>query len=201
MDGDTPIDCFEPQFTQREASDISGADMKTINNWIDRKHLVLTEVSDRRVAGRRLFSIADIAAVHTMHYCTKMLDCPPAAAVEISAVVRDFMVEFGRERPKTPDGKHYKIWHICKRSVVGVPGTQSFNGWHFQGIWQHPDSGAFYYHNPGIFGDEPFAGFPHFPCIMLPTSQLAARIFLKCSDLLLEDAGNKAGAASEGFDE
>ena len=80
MNGDTPINAYEPTFTQREAAELSGVDNATINNWILRGFIKLTEVKDRRLAGRRLFAIADVAALEGMNYCVKCLDMRPEGA-------------------------------------------------------------------------------------------------------------------------
>lgn len=190
MDGNTPIDTAEPQFTQREATLISGADAKAINNWIDRGFLKLAETKDRRLTGRRLFSIADIAVIQTMHYCAKLIAIPPSASVEVASVVRQFIAE-GMPRTKTKSGKTFKVWHICKVAMFEDEGDGEAQGrWSLQGIWQHPETGAFYHYNPEYYGEDDFTGFPHFPCIMLPTSDIAVRVFLACADLLIRDNGD-----------
>lgn len=189
MDGKTPIDCYAPQFTQREAADLAGVDMATINNWLLRGDFKLAESDGRR----RLFSIGDIAALHTMHYCVKMLDMRPAAAGYAGEIVRSFY-----RSPHAAD-KDFTVWHIVKKASAYGPGDG--DGWTAQGIWQSRETGAFYHYDPVAYGtDDPF-GFPHFPCLSIPTSELAFRIFLHCCDTLMEEHGAAPGTASQGLDD
>ena len=51
----------------------------------------------------------------------------------------------------------------------------------------NPETGAFYQYHPGLFGDDEPGGPPHFPCICVPTSELARRIFLACADRLIAE--------------
>lgn len=189
MNGDTPIDCYAPQFTQREAADLAEVDMATVNNWLQRGDFKLAESEGRR----RLFSIGDIAALHTMHYCVKMLDMRPAAAGYAGDIVRNFY--------RTPHvaTKEFTVWHILKKASLYGPGDG--DGWTAQGIWQSRETGAFYHYDPVVYGtDDPF-GFPHFPCLSVPTSELAFRIFLHCCDRLMEERGAPSGIATEGLEE
>lgn len=194
MDGNTPINCDEPQFTQREAAELSGADMATINNWIQRKDFELTSTEGTR----RMFSIGDIAALHAMHYCVKMLDMRPAAAGFAGRVVRNYYGEGGAS-------KEYRIWHILKKLDSELysydEDEDEKSGWQAQGIWQDRASGAFFHYHPGLFGTEDPFGFPHFPCLSIPTSDMAHRIFLTCADRLMEEHGHPTGTATEGLDE
>lgn len=199
MDGDTPIDCAEPQFTQREAAELSGADMATINNWIQRGDFMLP--GDK--GPRRMFSIGDIAALHAMHYCVKMLDMRPTAAGFAGRVVRQYYGEQGAD-------KNFRIWHILTKRDDPETNLGDFeddelddepSGWQAQGIWQDRKTGAFFHYHPGIFGTEDPFGFPHFPCLSIPTSDMANRIFLKCADRLMEEHGHAPGTASQGLPE
>lgn len=175
MNGDTPIDCYAPQFSQREAVALSGADMATINNWMIRGDFKLEAAEGRR----RLFSIADIAALHAMHYCVKMLDMRPAAAGFAGNIVREY---FRSSHRATAD---FPVWHIVKKASLFGPGDG--DGWEAQGIWQSRETGAFFHYDPKIFGTDDVFGFPHFPCLSLPTSEMAHRIFLLCADKMIED--------------
>ncbi|MEP7222653.1 MAG: hypothetical protein ABI673_08305 [Novosphingobium sp.] len=200
MDGDTPIDPYEVQFTQREASELSGVDNLTLNNWLQRGTWKLEKSKDRRLANRRLFSIADIAALHAMHHCVKQIDLPPATAAIAALPVYEFMrgpnptaglfsASIVDCRPDN-DGNSLEVWHIFKKggSIIGG----STEDWSVQGVWRDPKSGNLHQYNPHQYPDEG-AWLPHFPCILLPTSKIALRIFRTCSAYLIEQ-GDDGGA-------
>jgi hypothetical protein len=188
MDGDTPIDCFLPQFSQREASDLAGVDTATINNWLQRGDFKLAEPGDRRLRGRRFFSVADIAALHTMDFCVKALDMRPGAAAIAGRIVHRAFGEaaFGEKRE---DGRVFEFWHLMHRTPFQTIGDE--DGWTTQGVWQDRQSGAFFEYDPIIYPNEEPFGLPHFPCLSIPTSEILRRIFLKCADHLRGDEGDK----------
>lgn len=189
MDGNTPINVFEPQFSQREASEISEVPMPTINNWLKREAFVLRAQAEG--AKRRFFSIAEIARLHAMHYCTQHLELSPeAAAVAASGLDEYFsgkLSEIVRD-----DGAQFEVWHWAHRRPSHV---DSGWAWGVQGVWQDRKTGAFFAYHPGIFTDEEPQGPPHFPCVCIPTSELGRRIFLVCADRLI--AEHSSGEASE----
>jgi hypothetical protein len=194
MDGNTPIDVFAPQFSQREASEVADAPMPAINNWLKRgafKFSLQSQNAEPEDGSprRRFFSIADIARLHVMRFCTEHLEISPeAAAVAAQGVLEYFageMKEIARE-----DGTQFEVWHWAHRTYDFQGGARY---WRIQGVWQDRATGAFYQYHPGLFADEEPAGPPHFPCVCIPTSQLARRIFLACADrLMAEREGDEA---------
>lgn len=194
MDGDTPIDVFEPQFSQRDAARLADVPMTAINNWIIRKAFSFGNADSERENRRRLFSIADIARLHVMRFCTEHLDLSPEAAAVAASGVNEYMAGSMREIARE-DGGQFEVWHWVHRSRA-FEGGERF--WKTQGVWQDPHTGAFYQYHPGIFSDEKPGGPPHFPCICVPTSQLARRIFLACADeLIAEHEGEESPANVE----
>lgn len=199
MNDDTPIDCYEPQFTQSEASDLSGVDMVTLNNWLlpARKIWELKPAKDRKLARRRLFSVADIAALHAMGLFVKLIDLPPKTAKLAATPVYDF---FRSANPSVvfsgapsiadcfPDenGDGMEVCHIFKKEYVGAPDAQSDEGWSVQDVWRDPKSGNLYQYDPRVNTEEE-GWLPHFPCILIPTSELALRTFRKCADFLASE--------------
>lgn len=194
MDGNTPIDCYDQQFTQREASELSGVDMATINNWLQRGDYALAESKDRRLKGRRLFSVADIAALHTMDFCTRAMDMRPAAAAVAGRIVYRAFGHPGQLGERAEDGRAFEFWHLMHKTPFASLGFDD-DGWSIQGIWQDRKTGAFYHYDPISYPDEEPFGFPHFPCLSIPTSELARRIFLKCADHLeVESTSDSSGS-------
>lgn len=187
MDGNTPIDCLEPQFTQREAAELSGADMASINNWIQRGDFELKEVRDRRLQGRRFFSISDIAALRAFNHCVKALELRPSAAAFAANVVREFYSDPELRDPgKTATGKHYRVWHMLARMTLIETGD---GDWIERPLWQDPESGVFYNDNPVMFAATMPFMFTDFASIIIPTSTIVNRTFLKCCDALSIDRG------------
>lgn len=180
--GNTPIDCYLPQFSQREASDLSGVSMPTLNNWLQRGDYKLAESEDRRLVGRRFFSIADTAALHTRDFCTKHLDMRPASASIAGGVVYNAFCDYRRVGEVRDDGQVFEFWHIMHKSPF--PSISAIDGWNIQGIWQDRTTGAFHHYDPIRFPEEEPFGFPHFPCLSIPTSEIVRRIFLRCADFL-----------------
>lgn len=202
MDGNTPIDCYQPQFSQREASQLSEVEATTINNWLHRGDYTLAEPDDRRLKGRRFFSIADIAAFHTMDFCIRSLDMRPAsAAVAGQIVFKSFGDGTIMGDKDEVSGKRYEFWHIMHKTPFSVGAIDGWpDGWSVQRVWKdRKKEGAFYQYDPISYPEEEPIGLPHFPCLSIPTSELARRIFLKCSDYLLAEA--KANEGKEGGSE
>jgi hypothetical protein len=176
MDANTPINVLEPQFTQREAADIAGVDMKTINNWIDRGHVTLSQVNDRRLTGRRLFSIQDVAYLAVVALCTKELGLQPLSATEIaSAIVMEFL-NGGVNNPS------YDVIHVGRRTPTGE--------WMFSFAYWDRETGVAYgpggVRQPLPFDSEPF--------LVIPSSHLCRDVFLKCAALLNEDDTGEGSA-------
>ena len=198
MDGNTKIDCYALQFTQKEASALSEVDMATINNWVHHGHYVLADKGANDGKARRMFSIADIAALHTMLFCVKMVEMRPAAAAEAGRLVYDFfrpsvlgalnlVPTIDDCKSQNGDGG-YEVCHILKKSWMGPFSDEGSDVWHAQAVWQERNTKLMYQYNPRIYGDEdPFL--PGFPCVLIPTSEISIRIFLSCSDFLLEENG------------
>lgn len=183
MDGSTPINCFEPQFSQREASEIAGVPMPTINNWVKREAFKLEGDEGDQARRRRLFSIAGIARLHAMRFCTEHLEMSPETAAVAAWGIAEYFQGKVREVARD-DGSQFEVWHWAHRAPAFLGGERR---WRLQGVWQDPKTGAFYQYNPGLFGTESPGGPPHFPCVCIPTSQLARRIFLECADRMIAD--------------
>lgn len=181
MNGDTPINVDEPQFTQREASEVSGAPMKTINNWLDREFFSLTQSDDRRLAGRRYFSIRNIVFLKAMQHCSDRLSLAPSLA---SQLANKCAAELGSWSGQAQDGSHFRIWYLAYRSNFGGMAT---DGWAIQAVWQHPKSGLFYQYAPALFGeDEPMEPMES-AFITFPASRLGNTAFLAATKLLSDD--------------
>ncbi|WP_419825150.1 hypothetical protein [Sphingomonas sp.] len=183
MNGDNPINVFEPQFSQREAAEIAGVPMTAINNWLKRGAFKLEGDDGDQERRRRFFSIAGISRLHVMRFCTEHLELSPEAAAVAATGVNEYFA--GEKREITDeDGTFFEVWHWAHRAPDHLGGERR---WRTQGVWQEPTTGAFYTYHPGLFSDEEPGGPPHFPCVCIPTSQLARRIFLACADRLMAD--------------
>ena len=180
MNGDTPINVFEPQFSQREASELAEVPMPTINNWLKREAFKFSLQESERADRRRFFSIADIARLHVMRFCTEHLEISPEAAATSAHGVIDYFSGAIREISRD-DGTQFEVWHWAHRNMMHD------KAWTTKGVWQDRKTGAFFEYHPGLFSDEEPGGPPHFPCVCVPTSQLARRIFLACADHLLAE--------------
>lgn len=183
MNGDSPIHVFEPQFSQREAAEIADVPMPTINNWVKREAFRLEGDEGDQARRRRLFSIAGIARLHVMRFCTEHLELSPEAAAVAAAGVDEYFAGSIREISRE-DGGQFEVWHWAHRAPDFFGGERH---WRTQGVWQNPKTGGFYQYHPGMFSDEEPSGPPHFPCVCIPTSQLARRIFLACADRLIAE--------------
>ena len=137
-----------------------------------------------------------------MHYCVKLIDLPAATAALAARPVYEFLrsdtpANFFTGRPCLSDcrpdenGKVLEVWHIFRKggSILGGVGED----WSVQGIWRDRKTGNLHQHNPKIH-DDARPWLPHFPCILLPTSELAMRTFRKCADYLIGQ--NDDGEAS-----
>lgn len=185
MDGNTPVNVDLPQFTQREASEVSGAEMKSINNLLDRGFFALTPVEDRRLAGRRLFSIRNIVFLKAMQHCSERLGLPPSLA---SLLAHKTANELGSWPGKTEDGKHYRIWYLAYKAIAADVDVAEDGGWHIQPVWQNPTSGILYQYQPSMFGEEDNAlPLLESAFIVFPASRLGNTTFLQCCKLLNED--------------
>jgi hypothetical protein len=94
-----PLDLHEPIYSQAELCEVAGTDRITINNRIHSGVLIPGEVSDRRLQGRRLFSVITIFEVKLT---TELVNCfriPPSAAASIAK--------------KTTDG-HQWMWVVAR---------------------------------------------------------------------------------------
>ena len=200
MDGSTPIDVYEPQFTQREAAEISGADISTINNWIERDFILLKPSPDRRGIGRRFFNVEDIAYLALMYRCTVKLGLAPSVAHEICIPIFGFYeLDHGR-MPVLEDGSHLELWNVCETMVR--PARKLSDGrvfreqrvWKNRNVYRHPVSGLYFDSRL-----NPFQGFPKGPYIMLPISQTYYSIFLECCGLLGLDFGVAPGTFTQGL--
>jgi len=186
MDGNTNFDPREPVFTQIEASEISGATMANINNWFLRTNFALPE-HEKLPAKRRLFSIVDVAKLEVMDFCVRMLDMKPEGAAYAATSIDRLML--GEHQQIEFEGKHLQVWHWIHRTPFG--GSEALgdgpDGWTMQGVWRKSGNGPFYQYNPALYPEEEACGFPHFPCISIPTSTIFNRAFLKCTDILIAE--------------
>ncbi len=76
----TELNHFKPMFTQAEACEIAALNPAWVNNWIARGHFELSEGDDRRLAGRRLFSVQDIVFFAAMAIAIEDVGMQPADA-------------------------------------------------------------------------------------------------------------------------
>ena len=192
--GNSQIDTKEPHFSQREAAGVSGVPMGTINNWIDREYISLSEPTDRRLAGRRFFSIRDIVVIRAMYYCTNRFGLPPSYAATIAHSIATNMTE-GRQ-PQGSDGKFMSTWFLVFR-VLGNDGKLA-DGWGHDYAAYDASTGQFLDYNDA--SKQPVnpvnivSGF-----LAIPSSKLANHTFLQCADILSQSAGNPKGLVTQGL--
>lgn len=180
IDGNTPIDMSEPQFTQKEASQISGLPNKTINNWIDRGYLQLSTIGGRVIPGRRLYSIMDMIRMAVMCECNALASVPPSGLTEIS---NNIIHQVWTETERDGNGQlvrgassYYVVHHDTEKG-------KTIGNWYFQ----MPDGGDFYDRDPKLYSTTAqTVGLPRHACLMIPVSRIAGRVFLKATDLLGE---------------
>jgi hypothetical protein len=185
MDGNAPINIYEPQFTQKEACEVARVDSGTVNNWIERRHVRLAEIPDRRLAGRRLFSIVDITFLAVMGVCTRDLGMAPTSAVEwASSVVNEF--SFILSNKDNPNRRRLDTIHIGQRLPDGA--------WSVGFAYYDRENGKFL--QPGA---EKTLDVHLRPALIIPSTRICTQVFLECSNLLMnEDA--KAGPSTSGLD-
>ena len=194
MDGQTKIDINQPQFTQREAAAVAGVPMGTINNWLDRGLVSLSETPDRRLAGRRFFSIRDIIRIRAMYYCTNRFGLPPSYATMIAHNIASDITSF--TLPKGADGRFMSTWYFVFR-VLNADETLS-DSWGHDHVAYDAATGCFLDFNDASRHPanpvEIASGF-----LAIPSSKLANHTFLQCADILSQGAGNPKGFVTQGL--
>ena len=180
IDGDTPIDLSEPQFTQKEASEISGLPNKTINNWLDRGYLKLSAIGGRVIPGRRLYSILDMIRMAIMFECNALANVPPSGLTEISDhIIQQVWMETERDIEGQRVREAYSYYIVNHDTEEG----RTFGNWYFQ----MPSGGDFYDRDPKLYPTTAkVVGLPRHACLMIPVSRITGRVFLKAADLLAE---------------
>jgi hypothetical protein len=197
MDGNTPINVFEKQFSQSDAAEVTGVPNSRINNWIQRGQFKLDVTETEGGRSRRFFSVFDIATLFIIDRIATGLEASPAIATVAADALREYIEQFHVGLPKDSDGKPFQAWAWIWSSKLHPNEELSlFN----QLVWYKPEKGFFKYHPLLIPGQAP-VGAPHFVSISIPIMSIFNRIFMKCGDLLAQESGLKPGYFSQGMED
>jgi hypothetical protein len=181
------FDLDEPQFTQREAAQITGAPMGTINNWLDREYLSLGKSPDRRLRARRMFSGRDIIFVRAMFYCTSRFGLPPAHA---AGMAHRIAADSSMGLPDNDQGEQMSTWYLLFR-VLDPSGNVS-DEWGCDHVAFCKATGRFFDFNDASLQPvnpvEIAGGF-----LAIPSSIIAQHTIAECADLLSQALGNPPG--------
>lgn len=177
MRDEDPTDFYFQQFSQRDACEIADVEMSTVNNWLQRGDFKLADAEDKRLKGRRLFAVADVAALYAMNFCVRWMDMRPAAAFIAGQIVHSSFRD-NLFRPITDgEGHELTVWHLMHKTPFN-------DGWSIQAVWQDINTGKFYHYDPSVFGKAVPFGFPHFPCLTIPTTEMSREILTRSVQFL-----------------
>lgn len=104
MSDDRSLNMFLPTFLQADAQKLSGADTVSVNNWLARGYIQLSQhPKARAIGGGRMFSFYDVLKLKVMGQLAG-LKVPPKFAAEIGnqVVARIDMIAQEKEEAKDP---------------------------------------------------------------------------------------------------
>ena len=179
------INLNEPIFAQTELCDMARLEANTVNNWVRLNHVVPAPSTDRRMRGRRFYTLLECVKARIMGSCVERLAMQPAHAAEVAAhALQVIAKELPGEEIATIDVAVFS-YLIVSQASGNVTVSTAYRWGKFAQAGADP---TFYGMNPENYPAAMPVIFPLEAFAIVPITQLFREVFNAATEILEGDS-------------